>query len=90
MAQPDEIKNGDIPDAEVLMTWLYWLAAGKGIKTGTFDELKAAAAANPSESFDCWATDIKQRLFYTGDTANGIGGFISLGGGTPSNTEEAG
>ncbi|MDD4004089.1 MAG: hypothetical protein PHW69_02665 [Elusimicrobiaceae bacterium] len=79
MTQPDAIENGDMPDANRLMQWFYWFAEGKGIKAAAYAELKTAAAENPAEPFDCWATDTKQRLFYTGDSADGDGGFITLG-----------
>lgn len=79
MSQPDAIENGDMPDATRLMDWFRWFAAGKGIKTAAYAELLAAAEQNPAEPFDCWATDLKQRLFYTGDTTVGDGGFIILG-----------
>ncbi|MFA6584298.1 MAG: hypothetical protein WCS77_08375 [Elusimicrobiaceae bacterium] len=79
MTQPNPIQNGDIPDANKLMAWFNWLSAGRGIKTGTYDELKNIAALNPADPFDCFATDTRQRLFYTGDTNDGDGGFIILG-----------
>ncbi len=79
MTQPNPILNGDIPDAAKLMAWLLWLAAGKGIKTGDYAELRTFAAQNPAEPFDGWAADTRQRVFYTGDIADGDGGFIILG-----------
>lgn len=78
MPQPTPISNGDIPDASRLMAWFNWLAS-RSIRTGTYAELKAMAAENPTELFDCWATDTRQRLFYTGDTNDGDEGFITLG-----------
>ncbi len=91
MAQPTTITNGETPDAVKLMAWFLWLAAGKGIKTGTYAELQAYAALTPTEPFDCWDTVGKQRLFYTGDTADGDGGFVLLAtGGAPGTTTEVG
>jgi len=92
MALPYEIKNGDIPDAEKLMANLEYLnsaiATGSGIITGAYSFLKSHAAASPTEPFDCWATDTKQRLFYCGDTSQGDEGFIVLGGAAINTTEE--
>jgi len=80
MAQPADIENGQIPDAVLLMLWLDWLNDGKGVKSGTYDVLKAYALLSPTDVFDCWATDLKQRMFYTGDATTGDDGFIVLGG----------
>ena len=80
MAQPDNIENGQIPDASKLMTWFNWLNAGKGIQKETFENLISSAQANPQDSFLCWATDLKQLMFYTGDDAIGQSGFIAIGG----------
>ena len=78
--QPDDIKNGDTPSANVLMLWLKtWLNNGHGIKKGTYDELKAYALTVPDDCFDCYATDIKQRMFYCGDPTLGDEGFKTLG-----------
>lgn len=79
MALPRTISNGQIPDATRLMENFTYLADGKGIKVATYAELKAFASLAPTVPFDCWATDIKQRMFYTGDITDGDEGFITLG-----------
>ena len=79
MAQPSDIENDQFPDATKLMLWFNWLNNGGGIKSDTYDNLHTFAALNPTDAFDCWATDIKQRMFYTGDTDDGDGGFVLLG-----------
>ncbi|MFA5160914.1 MAG: hypothetical protein WC421_01600 [Elusimicrobiales bacterium] len=90
MALPHNIKNGDTPDADILMANFNYLdVGGIAFKSGTYEELKGYAAANPAKCFDCWAADLKQRMFYCGDPTQGDGGFIVLGGAATS-TEEVG
>lgn len=79
MAAPDPIENGDWPDADRLMEWLNYLAAGKAVKVATKAALVAAAQADPTTPFDCFATDTVERLFYTGNTSYGDQGFVVLG-----------
>jgi len=80
MPLPNNIQNGDQPDAAKLMANFNWLAAGRGIKKDTYANLAAHAASAPAEAFVCYATDNRQVMFYTGDVAVGTGGFIALGG----------
>lgn len=79
MGLPHTIANGDIPDATKLMDNFRFLEAGKGIKVDTYAALKVFAALAPTVPFDCWASDIKQRMFYTGDITDGDEGFVTLG-----------
>lgn len=76
MAKPSDILNGQIPDATKLMSWFDWLAQGKGVSSGTYGE-----KPTPEDYQLYWATDIKQLLFYTKDSALGDNGWIVLGGG---------
>jgi len=80
MALPNNIQNGDVPDANVLMANLNYLAEGKGLKVGSYNALKTFAAAAPSAPFICYASDNKQAMLYTGDISVGADGFIALGG----------
>lgn len=78
MAAPARIANGDVPDADKLMLWLDFLAAGKGIKSDTYVNLCAIGGTDP---FLAIATDIRSALLYVGDATAGDGhGFIVLGG----------
>lgn len=79
MSAPATISNGDIPDATVLMTWFNFLAAGKGIKTGTYNALVAVATG--TDPFWAIATDSRRILMYVGDATAGDGhGFVDIGG----------
>ena len=84
------IQNGDTPDANVLMANFNWLAAGKGIKTGTYAALKTFAAANAAEPFLCIATmdnGSLQLMCYMGAAGVGDAGFVTIGGAATSTTE---
>jgi len=87
MTLPNNIQNGDVPDANVLMNNFSYLADGKGLKVDTYVALKIFAALAPGAPFLCVATDLKQLMAYLGDPAIGDGGFIPLGGGAISSTE---
>ncbi len=76
MAQPDDILNGQMPDAAKLMAWFNWLAEGVGVPSGTY-----ASKPQPEDCRFYWATDIKQLLFYTNDITVGDEGWIIIGGG---------
>jgi len=80
MSLPYTIANGDTPDATKLQDNFDYLADGKGVKRDTLANLKTFAATDPTAAFDCWATDEKLRMFYTGDITDGDGGFITIGG----------
>ena len=92
MALPYTIANGQTPDASKLAANLAWLAAGKGILSGTLAEIQAAAAATPSEPFIAMATlddGTMQLMAYTGNPSVGTAGFFTLAaGGTINTTEE--
>jgi len=62
MAQPADIVNGETPNAERLQSWFDYLNGGKGIASGTFDALKAAAVVGDFQI--AYATDIDQLVFY--------------------------
>ena len=81
MGVPNNIQNGDVPDAVPLMANFNYLGDGKGVRQGTFNELTVFAASAPGTPFLCWATDQKQLLFYCGDTSMGNAGFILVAGG---------
>ena len=90
MALPYSISNGDLPDATKLMANFNWLAAGKGIRTGTLAALKTLAATDTATPFLCVATmddGTAQLMCYMGYAALGDGGFITIGGGANSTTE---
>ena len=89
MPLPHIIKNGDIPDADILMANFNYLdSGGIAFMAGTYADLKLYAASHQSEYFDCFATDLKQRMFYCADPAQGDAGFIVLGGAATATTEE--
>ena len=44
------------------------------------DQMVVFSQLHPAVGFDCYATDLQQRLYYTGDVAIGDRGFIVLGG----------
>ena len=76
MALPNTISNGDVPDATLLMANFNWLAAGKGVASGTY-----ADKGIPADYQLYYATDLKQLLFYTQDGTIGDNGWIVVGGG---------
>jgi len=68
MGLPNNIQNGDVPDAEKLMANFIYCAEGKGIKSGTGEELAAYAAAQSAGTrFIAYDTQARQVLFYCGD-----------------------
>ncbi|MFA5161295.1 MAG: hypothetical protein WC421_03530 [Elusimicrobiales bacterium] len=89
MPLPNNIQNGDIPDADVLMADLNYLADGKGIRVADYGMLKSFAAGAPGQPFLCIASDLKQLMAYMGDANVGDGGFIAIGG-APATTTEVG
>lgn len=81
MGVPNNIQNGDIPDATVLMANFNFLGDGKGLKQDTFANLATFAAGDPTVPFLCLASDTMQLMFYCGDTGYGDNGFFIIGGG---------
>ena len=76
---PNTIENGDIPDANILTENLQFLADGKGLYIGTYADCKTQAESAATVQFIAWATDLKQLVIYTGDTAEGDAGFRVIG-----------
>lgn len=54
--------------------------AGKGAAKGTLDELRLAAASDPTEPFLAICTDLQQVLVYSGEPTWSNDGFIVIGG----------
>lgn len=78
MAAPDDIENGDVPDATILMEWLNFLAAG-GLSDDMAATYDAIVNSTPTNYKKMWATDAKQLLFYTKDPTQGVNGWIVYG-----------
>lgn len=81
MSVPNNIQNGDVPDATVLMANLNFLGDGKGIKVDTYNNLSIFAALTPTTPFLALSSDTMQLVFYCGNIAYGDGGFYIIGGG---------
>lgn len=81
MPVPNNIQNGDVPDASVLMANFNFLGDGKGIKQDTYENLIVFAAATSTTPFLAFSTDTKQLVFYCGDTNYGDSGFFIVAGG---------
>lgn len=75
MGLPNNIQNGDVPDADKLMANFNYLDSKSGVRVDTFDNLAASAASAPARTFLCYASDLTQLFFYTGDVNVGNGGF---------------
>jgi len=76
MAKPDDIDNGDVPDANVLMTWLNHLVQGNVDDIGaTYDAIINSVPGNYQFRY---ATDTKQLLFYTRDVTQGDNGWVGV------------
>lgn len=68
MGLPNNIQNGDVPDAAKLMANFQHCADGKGIRAGTSAELAEYAAAQSAGTFFlAYDTQAQQVLFYCGD-----------------------
>lgn len=78
MSVPADIENGDVPDAEVLMEWLNFLASG-GMSNSMADTYNNIVSSSPTNYKKMWATDAKQLLFYTQDPTQGVNGWIVYG-----------
>ena len=74
---PNTIFNGDVPDANKLMENFQFCADGKGLKIGTYAELKAVGGTDPFIGF---ATDLRQFVGYSGNPTEGDGGLAVLAG----------
>lgn len=93
MGLPYTIADGQFPSGNKLQANFAYLAAGKGIKTGTLEEIKNDATG--TDIFLAWATDTKTLYLYTGDNTIGDQGLIVVagtGGGTADSivTEDIG
>jgi len=79
MTLPNNIQNGDVPDAEKLMANFEYLDAKSGVRVDTLANLKTSAAATPTKPFLCYASDYDQLFFYTGNISAGNDGFKLIG-----------
>jgi len=79
MGLPNNIQNGDVPDADKLMANFNYLDDKSGVRVDTFDNLAASAASAPAKPFLCYASDLDQLFFYTGNVNAGNGGFKLIG-----------
>jgi len=84
MGVPNIIANGQIPDGTKLkenFDYLYNLiSGGQAIKTGTLENIKATALANPTIPFLAIPNDLRALLLYTGIANAGPegNGFVTL------------
>lgn len=81
MPVPNNIQNGDVPDASALMSNFTFLGDGKGLRRDSAAALKSFAQTAPGTPFLCLASDTMQLLFYCGDTNYGDDGFFVVAGG---------
>lgn len=81
MPVPNNIQNGDVPDASLLMANFNFLGDGKGLRRDTYSGLRAFAQTAPDTPFLCLASDTMQLLFYCGNTSCGEDGFLVVAGG---------
>lgn len=70
MSAPDDILNGDVPDATVLMEWFDFVR----VKKDTYANIIAAGTG--TDAFTAYATDRKFFMVYTGDATVGTSGFL--------------
>jgi len=74
MGYPDDISNGDFPDASAVQEWFTKLS----LKRLTYDEMITFADENPTDLFFCYAHDMGQWWGYSGNTADGDNGFTLI------------
>jgi len=79
MGLPNNIQNGDVPDADKLMANFNYLDDKSGVRIDTLANLTIIAASAPTKPFLCYASDQDQLLFYTGNINVGNGGFKLIG-----------
>ncbi len=89
----ENLSSGVMPSEFTVAASVNWELYAKGIKRGSYGELKAYAATKPTVPFLCIAMldDVLQLMFYVGDPARAgtDDGFIILAGGAAT-TQEVG